>query len=282
MKMNRTNTAGRILALLLTALMVLSLAACATKGGDKMDGMSSEPKNAEEAVAMHKELMAQENAILSENTALWEKVFIAADKGMTMQEDGKNYGEFLLDTIEDSKDQFTEDELKLLKEAAEESGLCEELFRSFDERPKSFLYSIAMDPYSFSMNHVTPKGSIEQQVYLATYDTIKKLADKGPCVLIGRCADYALKDRDDVINLFITAPLENRIKRVAARNGISENEAKDRIKKTDKSRASYYNYYSAKDWGDAKSYDLCIDSSLLGIDGTVELLKDLIRIKGIK
>ena len=121
----------------------------------------------------------------------------------------------------------------LLKEAAEESGLCEELFRSFDERPKSFLYSIAMDPYSFSMNHVTPKGSIEQQVYLATYDTIKKLADKGPCVLIGRCADYALKDRDYVINLFITAPLENRIKRVAARNGISENEAKDRIKKTD-------------------------------------------------
>ena len=114
MKMNRTNTAGRILALLLTALMVLSLAACATKGGDKMDEMSSEPKNAKEAVAMHKELMAQENAILSENTALWEKVFMAADKGMTMQEDGKNYGEFLLDTIEGSKDQFTEDELKLI------------------------------------------------------------------------------------------------------------------------------------------------------------------------
>ena len=86
MKMNRTNTAGRILALLLTALMVLSLAACGTKGGDKMDGMSSEPKNAEEAVAMHKELMAQENAILSEDTALWEKVFMASDKGMTMQE----------------------------------------------------------------------------------------------------------------------------------------------------------------------------------------------------
>ena len=119
MKMNRTNTAGRILALLLTALMVLSLAACGTKGGDKMDGMSSEPKNAEEAIAMHKELMAQENAILSEDTALWEKVFMAADKGMTMQEDGKNYGEFLLDTIEGSKDQFTEDELKLLQGEAE-------------------------------------------------------------------------------------------------------------------------------------------------------------------
>lgn len=169
----------------------------------------------------------------------------------------------------------------LLKKAAEESGLAEALFHSFDERPKSFLYSIALDPYSFTMNHVTPRGSIEQQVYLATYDTIKKLADQGPCVLIGRCADYALKDRDDVINLFITAPLENRIKRVAARNGITEEEARERIRKTDKSRASYYNYYSSKDWGDAKSYDLCIDSSLLGIDGTVELLETLVKLKGL-
>ena len=170
----------------------------------------------------------------------------------------------------------------LLKEAAKESGLCEDLFHGFDERPKSFLYSVAMDPYSFSMNHVMPKGSIEQQVYLATYDTIKKLADKGPCVLIGRCADYALKDRDDVINLFITAPLENRIERVARRNGITRDEAKERIKRTDKSRASYYNYYSSKDWGDAKSYDLCIDSSLLGIEGTVELLEKLVTLKGIE
>ena len=133
----------------------------------------------------------------------------------------------------------------LLKKAAEESGLCEELFRSFDERPKSFLYSIALDPYSFSMSHINSKGSIEQQVYLATYDTIKKLADQGSCVLIGRCADYALKDRDDVINLFITAPLESRVKRVAMRNGIGEDEANERIRKRDKDRAAYYNYYSA-------------------------------------
>ena len=119
MKTNRTNTAGRLLALLLLALMMLSLAACGTKNGDKADGMSSEPKNAEEAVAMHKDLMAQENAILSENTALWEKVFMAADKGMTMQEDGKNYGDFLLSTIESAKDQFTADELKLIQGEAE-------------------------------------------------------------------------------------------------------------------------------------------------------------------
>ena len=119
MKMNRTNTAGRLLALLLLALMMLSLTACGTKNGDKADGMSSEPKNAEEAVAMHQDLMAQENAILSENTALWEKVFMAADKGMTMQEDGKNYGDFLLSTIESAKDQFTTDELKLIQGEAE-------------------------------------------------------------------------------------------------------------------------------------------------------------------
>ena len=119
MKTNRTNTADRLLALLLLALMMLSLTACGTKNGDKTDGMSSEPKNAEEAVAMHKDLMEQENTILSENKSLWEKVFMAADKGMTMQEDGKNYGDFLLSTIESAKDQFTEDELKLLKEGAE-------------------------------------------------------------------------------------------------------------------------------------------------------------------
>ena len=134
MKMNRMHTANRILALLLIALMVLSLAACGTKGGDKMDGMSSEPKNAEEAAAMHKELMAQENAILSENTALWEKVFMAADKGMTIQEDGKNYGQFLLDTIEDAKDQFTEEELKVLREGGEKIRDLEDQLTKLEEK----------------------------------------------------------------------------------------------------------------------------------------------------
>lgn len=106
----------KLVTLLLVAVLALSLAACGTKGGDKMDGM---PKTVEEATAMYKELMDQENAILSENTALWEKVFMAADKGMTMQEDGKNYGDFLLKTIESAKDQFTADELKLLQGEAE-------------------------------------------------------------------------------------------------------------------------------------------------------------------
>ena len=132
--MNRVNTASRLLALLLVALMVLSLAACGTKGGDKMDGMSSEPKNAEEAAAMYKDLTEQENAILSENTALWEKVFMAADKGMTMQEDGKNYGDFLLSTIEAAKDQFTADELKLIQGEAEKIRDIEDKLTMLEEK----------------------------------------------------------------------------------------------------------------------------------------------------
>ena len=119
MKMNRTNTAGKILALLLAALLVLSLAACGKKGNDDMTKSDSEPKNAQEATAMYKALMDQENAILMENQSLWEKVFMSADKGMNMQEDGKNYGDFLLDTIESAKDQFTADELKLLRQGGE-------------------------------------------------------------------------------------------------------------------------------------------------------------------
>ena len=119
----------KIITLLLALVLAAGMIACGTT-----DGMSNEPKNAEEAAAMHKELMAQENAILSENTALWEKVFMEADKGMTMQEDGKNYGEFLLDTIESAKDQFTADELKLLQGEAEKIRDIEDKLTMLEEK----------------------------------------------------------------------------------------------------------------------------------------------------
>ena len=111
--------AKKLMTWLLAVVLVLSLVACGAKGGDRMDGMDNDPKNAEEAAAMHKELTAQEAAILAENTALWEKVFMAADKGKIMMEDGKNYGDFLLETINAAKDQFSADELKLLQSEAE-------------------------------------------------------------------------------------------------------------------------------------------------------------------
>ena len=117
----------KIAALLLAALMVLSLLACGAKDGNKaadMNGheteMTGEPKNAEEALTLHKKLLEQENALLSENTELWEKVYMAADKGMAMIEDGKNYGDFLLDTVEDAKEQFTDKEYEWLKESTTE------------------------------------------------------------------------------------------------------------------------------------------------------------------
>ena len=119
--------AKKILALMLCAMMLLSLAACGAKGNDKQADMSGdssamtgEPKTAEEALALHKELLERENALLSENAELWEKVFMAADKGMTMQEDGKNYGDFLLDTVEAAKEQFTDKEYEWLKESVTE------------------------------------------------------------------------------------------------------------------------------------------------------------------
>ena len=124
----------KIITLLLALVLAAGMIACSTKGSGTTDGMSNEPKNAEEAAAMHKELMAQENAILSENTALWEKVFMKADKGMTMQEDGKNYGEFLLDTIESAKDQFTADELKLLQGEAEKIRDIEDKLTMLEEK----------------------------------------------------------------------------------------------------------------------------------------------------
>ena len=119
--------AKKILALMLCAMMLLSLAACGAKDNDKQADMSGdssamtgEPKTAEEALALHKEMLERENALLSENAELWEKVFMAADKGMTMQEDGKNYGDFLLDTVEAAKEQFTDEEYEMLKESATE------------------------------------------------------------------------------------------------------------------------------------------------------------------
>ena len=131
----------KILALMLCAMMLLSLAACGAKGNDKQADMSGdssamtgEPKTAEEALALHKELLERENALLSENAELWEKVFMAADKGMTMQEDGKNYGDFLLDTVEAAKEQFTDKEYAWLKESATEISDIENKLTELEEK----------------------------------------------------------------------------------------------------------------------------------------------------
>lgn len=168
---------------------------------------------------------------------------------------------------------------ELLRKAAEKSGLCEKLFENFDERPKSLLYSIAMDSYLFSLPGSGASDSLEQQVYLATFDAIRHIALEGPCVIIGRCADYALEDFPNKLRLFITAPLEKRIKTVTERDQLPKEKARALIAKTDKRRSSYYEYYSSQKWSSVDSYDFCLDSSVFGYDGTVALIENMIALK---
>jgi len=168
---------------------------------------------------------------------------------------------------------------ELLQKAAQESGLCEKIIENFDERPKSLLYSIAMDSYSFALPGVGVGESLEQQVYLATFKTIRQVAEQGPCVMIGRCADYVLADNPNHLNLFICAPMEARIARVAERQNLTPEKARQLIVKTDKRRAAYYEYYSSKKWGAVDSYDFCLDSSYLGIGRTVELILAMVEHK---
>ena len=161
---------------------------------------------------------------------------------------------------------------EILKHAAEESGLCEKILKNYDEKPRSFLYSIAMDPFGYALGGI-PANTLDQKVYMATFDTINALADKGSCVIIGRCADYVLRERKDVLRVFLYAPLEKRIQTVMQRDELSEAEAKQKIQRMDRSRAAYYEFYTTQKWGAIGSYDLCLDSELLGSEGTVELIR---------
>lgn len=163
---------------------------------------------------------------------------------------------------------------ELLEVAAKNSGLCEDIFTVHDEKPtNSFLYSLVMDTYS--AGYATPgyvDVPISQKVFLAQFDAIKALAQKESCIIVGRCADYALEEVPHLIRVFISADLPARIQRIQERFSLSEAKAKDLIIKTDKKRASYYNYYTNKRWGDCASYDLCINSAQLGIEGCVDLI----------
>ena len=168
---------------------------------------------------------------------------------------------------------------ELLTRAAKESGYCEEMIQMHDERPtNSFLYNLVMDTYSFGYNSSAfVDMPISHKVFLAQFDTIKKIADEGPCVIVGRCADYALADYKNCVHLFIYGDEETKVKRVMERYNLPEAKAKEMIIKKDKQRQSYYNYYSSKKWGRADSYDLCINSSILGVDGTVKLITQYIE-----
>lgn len=170
---------------------------------------------------------------------------------------------------------------EMLDRAAKESGICQELFETHDEKPtSSFLYSLVMDTYSLGYSSGTYADMpINHKVFLAQFDTIKKIAEEGPCILVGRCADYALENYQNCLRIFLHAKLDDRIRRIVRIYDLTNAKAKDMIIKTDKKRGSYYDYYTNKHWSDAESYDVCLSSSVLGIDGSVDAIKQLIKTK---
>ncbi|MBR0147309.1 MAG: cytidylate kinase-like family protein [Eubacterium sp.] len=162
---------------------------------------------------------------------------------------------------------------QLIKQVAKESGLWENLLDELDEKhSNSFLYSVVMDPYSFAHNFDTQGYgmNLSQRAFMATYNTIEKIAKEGSGVFIGRCSNYVLRNMDPILNIFLYAPMEVRIRTVMDRFSLSEKQAKDQIQKEDKARASYYNYYTSSKWGRIDGYDICIDTSKLGVEKTAD------------
>lgn len=177
---------------------------------------------------------------------------------------------------------------ELLSVAAKESGFCEEILQKNDEKPtNSFLYSLVMDTYSMSGYTAAPfvDMPLNHKVFLAQFEAIKKLAAEESCIIVGRCADYALADNPDCFSVFIHADMDFRLARIKEdmekqeKTFKDDNKLIDFISKTDKKRANYYNYYSSKKWGDSRSYDLTLNSSVLGIDKTVDMILNYIKIR---
>ena len=160
---------------------------------------------------------------------------------------------------------------ELLEEMARKEGYSEKALEKYDEKPVNFGFM----PLPYAGGNIP----IEQEIAMKQFEFIKNKADAGESfVIVGRCADYALSEYKDCFSVFVHADLDWRINRLAAKHNKSPKEAKDMITKTDKSRASYYNYYTNKKWGAAKSYNLCIDSSKLGIENSVRTIIEAIKI----
>lgn len=170
---------------------------------------------------------------------------------------------------------------ELLEIAAKESGISKELFENHDEKPtNSLLYSLAMDSYTmgFGANSYFDMP-LNHKVFLAQFDAIKKIALQGPCVIVGRCADYALSEYQNAVHIFIHADMKSKISRISRIYQIPDAKAKDMIVKKDKERASYYNFYTNKKWEDMEGYQLSVDSGVLGIEGSVELIKNYVELR---
>ena len=170
---------------------------------------------------------------------------------------------------------------ELLSEAAKNSGICEEMFEEHDEKPtRSLLFSLVTG----MQNHMSAGTfymdmPLNHKIFLAQFDAIRRIAEEGPCVIVGRCADYVLRENPDAVSIFVKGDMPSKIDRAVKYYGIEPDKAEERIRKADKQRASYYNYYATATWGDVDNYDLIVDTGVLGVEGAVELIAKFLELR---
>ena len=163
---------------------------------------------------------------------------------------------------------------EIVDEAAKHSDFSRDLINAYDEKRMS-AFMLHAGGYGLNENF-----RLNMQVVSAQFDAIRKIASKGDCIFVGRCADYILRDRRDLVSVFILGDMDERLKCLERRQGLDEAAARKKIKEVDKDRSSFYKYYSDQVWGDAQNYDLCINSSRLGVEGTVKVIMDYIKTRG--
>lgn len=170
---------------------------------------------------------------------------------------------------------------QLLAEAAKDSGICEELFEDHDEKPtRSLLFSMVMGTQMHTdVGSVYMDMPLNHKIFLAQFDAIRRIAGEGPCVIVGRCADYVLRDQRNAVHVFVKADMASKVERAVTYYGVDRMRAEDVIRKADKQRASYYSYYATSDWGDVNNYDLCVDTGKLGVEGAVELICRFVELR---
>ena len=173
---------------------------------------------------------------------------------------------------------------ELLSEAAKNSGICEEIFEEHDEKPtRSLLFSLVTGMQShMAAGNFYMDMPLNHKIFLAQFDAIRRIAGEGSCVIVGRCADYVLRENPDAVSIFVKGDMESKIARAVKYYGIEEDKAEERIRKADKQRASYYNYYATATWGDVDNYDLVVDTGVLGVEGAVELIAKFLELRADK
>ena len=168
----------------------------------------------------------------------------------------------------------------LIDLAAKKSGFAIDYIKNTEEQvTPNFLFNLAANGYYANTVFVNDGLPASDSLFILQTKIIQELAEKGPCVIVGRCADYVLRDHENVLNVFIKASMEERIKQIVRLNELDPMKAEESIRKADKQRATYYNYYATGNWGDVANYHLCLDTGVLGVDGAVELIRRAVELR---